>query len=120
MKGADKSTVRLEEMMKFVCTWSKTCSETTLQSKIRKSETPYTYKARSKTRKRGIWQEQCHTDHLQTESRIKYVTENQRLTLNQQKTGLETHITDPETRMGGLILKMYGEYDWTESTSSQL
>lgn len=86
-------------MLEFVCVWSKTWGETTLQSKIRKSETPY--KTRSKTRKRHIWLEQCHTDHLQTESRVEYLTENQGLMLNSQETGLGTHITDPETRMGG-------------------
>ena len=105
-------------MLEFVCTWSRTCGETTLQSKIRKSETPY--KTGSKKRRRHIWLEQCHIDHLQTESRIKYLTEDQRLTLNQQKTELGTSIMGPETRMGGLVLKVNEEYGWTESTNSQL
>lgn len=97
MKGVDKGTVRLQELLELVCTWSKTWGETTLQSKIRKSET--LHMTGSKTTKRHIWLEQCHTDCLQRESRIEHLAENQELLLNQWETGLGTPITDPETRM---------------------
>lgn len=42
--------------------------------KTRKSKTPS--EIGSMTRERHIWLEQCHTDHLQTASRIKHLTEN--------------------------------------------
>lgn len=77
-----------------MCTWSKTRGETTVQSNDQEVQRLHSTQDKKKTLAGA------RSHRLLANSKIKYLTETQKLTLNQEKSGLGTSITDPETRMG--------------------